>query len=599
MGQNASNTGGDQSNTSGSTSQSAKTCYYELLSVSRDATQDEIKKAYRRKALELHPDRNYNNVAESTALFAEVQTAYEILSDPQERAWYDSHREQILHGTQHGTNGGPPTSVTTSEDVLSWFSRFSVRMSFADDGNANGFYRLAREAFAKLAEEEEEASREIGEDPIDYPPFGGKNDTYDSGYVRDFYTAWTNFASRKSFAWCDLYRYADAPDRRVKRLMEKENIKARETARREFNDTVQNFVKFVRKRDPRWTPNSMSEAERLEAVRKASREQAQRMKKENAKKREEYQAAEWTQFTEEHEMEDIWSGGSGDEAGGNEKGQRQNGDESEEEIEYYEVEKFECIVCGKTFKSKNQMDAHEKSKKHTKAVQQLKRQMMKEHKEFNLDRDVRGREKPVEEYTLMDDDDDLGEIISPEETGSRDATPPNPREEISAALKAAAEKKKSEEEEDHSDIEEKEDPSHSTKPPDTQTSTLPQGSDDDDNEDEDYVSTEAFSARVLGTDPLTTKLSSLNLSDSDNKPTPKVGKAKAKRAKRAQKAEASAVEGTGVGSNNTEFACTTCKNQFPSKTKLFNHLKEYPSHAKLVPVQGAKSQSKKKKKSRP
>jgi len=92
-----------------------KTCYYEVLEVDRHATDDEcdplatpdskstdpsdrIKKAYRRKALELHPDRNYGDVDNATMKFAEVSSAYEVLSDPQERAWYDSHRESILRG---------------------------------------------------------------------------------------------------------------------------------------------------------------------------------------------------------------------------------------------------------------------------------------------------------------------------------------------------------------------------------------------------------------------------------------------------------------------------------------------------------------------
>ena len=60
-----------------------KTSYYELLAVERTATEDEIKKAYRRKALELHPDRNYGDVERTTALFADVSTAYEVPSDPQ------------------------------------------------------------------------------------------------------------------------------------------------------------------------------------------------------------------------------------------------------------------------------------------------------------------------------------------------------------------------------------------------------------------------------------------------------------------------------------------------------------------------------------
>src|SRR5271155_4488774 len=92
---------GQRQSSDASTPQEAeqtKTDYYELLGVDRQASEDEIKKAYRRKALELHPDRNYGNVESATKLFAEIQSAYEVLSDPQERAWYDSHRDVLLRG---------------------------------------------------------------------------------------------------------------------------------------------------------------------------------------------------------------------------------------------------------------------------------------------------------------------------------------------------------------------------------------------------------------------------------------------------------------------------------------------------------------------
>ncbi len=62
--------------------------YYELLGVSRDASTEEIKRAYRRLALELHPDRNPSEEAEEE--FRKVQRAYEVLGDPERWKRYDA-----------------------------------------------------------------------------------------------------------------------------------------------------------------------------------------------------------------------------------------------------------------------------------------------------------------------------------------------------------------------------------------------------------------------------------------------------------------------------------------------------------------------------
>lgn len=62
-------------------------CHYEVLGVLGDVSDADLKKAYRRLALKHHPDKNPDNVEECNTIFNSIQQAYEVLGDPQERAW--------------------------------------------------------------------------------------------------------------------------------------------------------------------------------------------------------------------------------------------------------------------------------------------------------------------------------------------------------------------------------------------------------------------------------------------------------------------------------------------------------------------------------
>lgn len=83
----------------------AKRDYYEVLGISKDSTEQDIKKAYRNMAKKYHPDRNKDN-PEAEAKFKEVQEANEILSDPQKRATYDQYGHAAFENGGQGGFGG-------------------------------------------------------------------------------------------------------------------------------------------------------------------------------------------------------------------------------------------------------------------------------------------------------------------------------------------------------------------------------------------------------------------------------------------------------------------------------------------------------------
>ena len=75
----------------------AKRDYYEVLGLGRDAAEDDIKKAYRKLALQHHPDKNPGN-KEAEERFKEATEAYEVLKDPQKRSTYDQFGHAGLGG---------------------------------------------------------------------------------------------------------------------------------------------------------------------------------------------------------------------------------------------------------------------------------------------------------------------------------------------------------------------------------------------------------------------------------------------------------------------------------------------------------------------
>ncbi|MGD9931385.1 MAG: molecular chaperone DnaJ [Mangrovibacterium sp.] len=90
--------------------------FYEILGVSKDASAEEIKKAYRKKAIQYHPDKNPDN-KEAEEKFKEAAEAYEVLSNPQKKQRYD----QFGHAGMGGAGGGFSQHDMSMDDIFSMF----------------------------------------------------------------------------------------------------------------------------------------------------------------------------------------------------------------------------------------------------------------------------------------------------------------------------------------------------------------------------------------------------------------------------------------------------------------------------------------------
>ncbi|KAI1318103.1 hypothetical protein EDD11_007155 [Mortierella claussenii] len=379
-----------------------RTCHYVVLGIEKNASDSDIKKAYRRKALEWHPDKNHHRVEEATKQFAFIAEAYEVLSDPQERAWYDSHRDAILRGDDKSDQAEGAAGTTTA-DLMRFFSTSAFK-GFQD--NAAGFFAVYRNIFETLAQEEEATTNDrheesTGPSKVHYPSFGCSTTAYDDNSdsdVKQFYNAWLTFSSQKSFSWCDKYRLSEAPDRRVRRAMEKENKKFRDAARKEFNDTVLALALYVRKRDPRFSAYQEQLKQKQKQVQADLKARLEKEKELARAKTEQFQEQEWTRVQDEDE---------------DESGSENNNSEDEFDQE------FECIICDKFFKSERQWKNHERSKRHLKAVEDIRLEMLHEENQLMKEQSVDGAASPP--VIDHDEDDDNEEELQMPIRGSKPA----------------------------------------------------------------------------------------------------------------------------------------------------------------------------------
>ncbi|XP_069483213.1 dnaJ homolog subfamily C member 21 isoform X2 [Ambystoma mexicanum] len=360
-------------------------CHYEALGVRRDATDDDLKKAYRRLALRWHPDKNLDSAEDAAEQFKLIQAAYDVLSDPQERAWYDNHREALLKGGSGGEY------EDDSLDLLQYFT-VTCYSGYGDDNK--GFYAVYRNVFEKIVQEELESTKE--EDSDEFPTFGDSQSDYDT-VVHAFYAHWQSFCTQKNFAWKEEYDTRQASNRWEKRAMEKENKKTREKARKERSELVRQLVDFIRKRDKRVQAHrKLVEEQNAEKAKKVE-ELRRQQKLQQAKLAEQYKEQSWVNMSDmERELQQMEAQYEKEFGDGSDYGdepeldiQKQStvpnddkiSDEGDEDIDFFDD--LYCPACDKSVKTDKAMKNHEKSKKHREMVAMLRQQLLEEEEKFS------------------------------------------------------------------------------------------------------------------------------------------------------------------------------------------------------------------------
>lgn len=333
--------------------------------------------------------------------------------------------------------------------------------------------------------------------------------------------------------------------------MERDNKKARDDARREYIETIrvcdktlhlifssvpnslQSLVKFIRKRDPRYKKHLETQANPPPTVILKSPSAADKQKTLGV-----YVEQEWQKVDTSRSHADLdWAVAEGD-----------------------DLEEWDCVVCQKTFRSEAAWNSHERSKKHIKELEMLKREMEKDDVELDLDR--HGMTEDVSTESIAVEDEHVSEMAPPKSEVAR-------LSETVGASKVLTEE-----------------PKHGEKSR-TDQNKVQQAV------DSKATSDEEASIPTGGTD------------DQGESTFSRPSKRENRRARQAKKAELEERNGAGVcdflqyldsiGPTSSQHRCNVCNEIFPSRTKLFNHITD-EGHAMAASSADTKPHKRKQKK---
>ena len=348
--------------------------------------------------------------------------------------------------------------------------------------------------------------------------------------VKPFYDHWISYSTKKTYEWLNTYDTREAKNRRIFKLIDKENDEVRQKAKKERNEEVRALVAFVRKRDKRvQTYTKQLEMRRLKN-RQKQEEISRRKRKERIQQlNESGEQAEWMKFenvrSELEEVENLLT--------------KEFKEEISDSLSDIESCSIYCAACNKIFKTPKAFANHEHSKKHKENLQKLKEVMIEEEEDFTEHVEEPGDNIPSE-----------NEVTSNEEV---EILPKQARKKHEDVLKLDA---------------------------DNNISDVP--------ENDDHVSrTQKNKKRRVNVIPSSGEKVKCEYHEERETAHEKLKRDK----KRNKKSSASATKDVDIDKN---ACCVTCKAVFPSKNKLFGHLKE-SGHSVFIPPRDLEGQKLKKK----